>query len=187
MTADEIFNEISYHMIEGVMLHSQMVDYFEFLGFKGYSQCHLYHFFCENKNYKCICKYYLKHYNKLLAEDRINNPALIPSDWIQYQRQQVSPQVRKTALQSGIERWVDWEHKTKKIYEQYYNMLISLNEVAAAIKLKEIIKDVDYELAEAKQELLELQAIDFDITVVMDYQYEMKKKYKKKLKEIKIC
>ncbi len=35
MTIEEIFSEISKHMIEGIMIHAQMADYYNFLGLKG--------------------------------------------------------------------------------------------------------------------------------------------------------
>ena len=187
MTIEEIFNQISYHMIEGLMIHSQLTDYFGFLGFEGYQQCHLYHYFEESSNYKKLGNYLLKHCNRLLAEDRIANPNIIPADWVQYYRQQVTNTVRKTALQSGIEKWVNWEKETKKLYEKFYNELIAGTEVGAAKELAKYIKDVDYELAEAEQELLKLQSIDFSITDVMLEQKDIKKEYSKKLKEIKLC
>ena len=64
--------------------------------------------------------------------------------------------------------------------------MISIGEVAAASELKKIIEDVDYELAGAEQELLELTAISFNLNDVMMYQDDMKKKYSKKLKEIEL-
>ena len=74
MTIEEMFNHIGNNMIKGLMVHSQLVDYFGFLGFEGYQKCHLYHYFDEAKNFKDLGDYYLKHYNRLLAEDRIDNP-----------------------------------------------------------------------------------------------------------------
>ena len=47
------------------------------------------------------------------------------------------------------------------------------------------IKDVDDELSEACQKYLELNAIDYNISDIIQEQNEYKKKYKKKLKEIK--
>ena len=62
MTVEEIFSQLAAHMVEGLMIHSQMSDYFGFLGLKGYQECHKYHYFAENANYRAISKYYLLHY-----------------------------------------------------------------------------------------------------------------------------
>ena len=45
MTIEEMFSHIADNMIKGLMVHSQLVDYFGFLGFEGYQKCHLYHYF----------------------------------------------------------------------------------------------------------------------------------------------
>lgn len=187
MKVDEIFAHVSQHMIEGLMTHSQMADYFGFLGLEGYQQCHLYHFYEENNNYKQISKYYLKHYSKIILEMPFKNPNIVPEDWWQYTREQVTPPIRRNAIQAGFEKWVEWEKSTKKIYEQYYNDLINIGEVAAAAELQKYIIDVDYELAEATQYNITLSAIDYNIEDIMMEQEKKKKEYCKKIKEIELC
>jgi len=184
MTIEEIFSNISQHMIEGLMVHSQLSDYFAFIGLDGYQECHKYHYFEENSNYKKICDYYLHHYNKLILDLPFKNPAVIPTNWYQYNRQDVSAQTRKTAVQLAFETWVNWEKDTKKLYERLYQELINLNEIASAKEISKYIIDVDGELKEAYQEHLELSAIDYDILNIMQEQKDIKKKYHKKLKEI---
>lgn len=187
MKVDEIFASISQRMIEGLMTHSQLADYFGFLGLEGYQQCHLYHFFEENNNYKKLSKYYLKHYSKILIEMPFQNPKIIPEDWWQYTREQVTEPVRKNAIQAGFERWVKWEKDTKKFYEQSYANLTSLGENAAAAELQKYIIDVDYELAEATQYLITLSAIDYSVKDIMLDQEKKRKEYCKKVKEIELC
>lgn len=174
-------------MVEGLMTHSQLADYFGFLGFKGYQQQHIYHYFEENKNYKCIVKYYLEHYNKLLLEQPFKNPNIIPEDQYQFSRQQVNDNVRKTALIAGIERQIYQEKETKKFYEQRYSELVGLNEIAGAEEIKKYILDVDYELVEAEQLHLELLAMNFAIEDIIIAQEDIEKKFRKKMKEIILC
>ena len=187
MTVEEIFSQLAAHMIEGLMIHSQMSDYFGFLGLKGYQECHKYHYFAENANYRAISKYYLHHYNKLIPEMPFNNPSVIPESWYKYSRQDVNSTTRKNAIQVGFEKWINWEKDTKQLYEHMYQELIAGGEVAAAEELAKYICDVDKELAKACQKKLELEAIDYDATLIMDKQEEKYKKYKKKLKEIDLC
>ena len=103
MTAEEVFSQVSKHMIEGIMIHSQMADYYNFLGLKGYAKCHEYHFISENCNFRKLSMYYIKHFNKLLPELPNDNPNVIPSAWFKYLRQDVDANTRKTAIQGGIE------------------------------------------------------------------------------------
>ena len=44
MTIDEIFAELGAHMIKGLMIHNQMMVYYDFLYLPGYSKCHEYHY-----------------------------------------------------------------------------------------------------------------------------------------------
>lgn len=187
MTVDQIFSEVSAHMIEGLMIHSQLSDYFNFLGLKGYAKCHKYHFFEESCNYKKLNWYYLTHYNKLVEEKPFKNPGIIPENWYQYTRQEVSVGTKKTAIQEGFAKWVKWETDTKALYENMYKQLITLGEIAGARTLEQYIADVDKELAEAHQKHLELKATDFDMSDIIQEQEELYKRYKKKMRGINLC
>lgn len=186
MTVDEIFSQLSEHMIKGLMLHSQLSDYFGFLGLKGYQVCHKYHYFEENSNYRKLSCYYLYHYDKLIKEKPFSNPNIIPESWYQYTRHDVNAQTRKDAIQVGIEKWVNWENNSKKLYETMYGELMKIGEVAAAKELCNYILDVDYELADAYQIHLKLLSDDFNISDIIMEQDKIEKKCKKKLKEIKL-
>ena len=186
MTVEEVFSRVGKHMIEGVMIHSQLADYYNFLGLKGYAKCHEYHFVSENYNFRKLSLYYIKHFNKLLPELPNDNPNVIPSAWFKYLRQDVDANTRKTAIQGGIEKWVNWEYNTKMFYQNMYNELINLHEIAAAAELKKYISDVDYELAYAQQKHLEDKAIDYDIFDIIAKQEDIYKKYTKKIKEIEL-
>jgi hypothetical protein len=186
MTIEEIFNQMARHMVEGLMMHSQLTEYYNFLGLEGYSKCQCFHYFEENKNYKKICKYYMKHFNKLINEGRVDSSSLIPETWFRYTRQDVTSTNRKTFIQNGFEKWVEWETETKKLYETFYTELVALGEIAAALEIKKYIEDVDEELAEACQKNLELKIIDYDIVYILDEQEQLFKKYKKALKELEL-
>ena len=187
MTVDEIFSQIASHMVEGLMTHAQLADYYNFLGLKGYEKCHECHYFHENVNFRKITKYYLDHYHKLVKETPFKNTNIISQDWYQYTKFKVDLQVRKSSIEYGFEKWVSWEQETKTLYEKYYLELMQLNEVAAALEVKKYIKDVDKELAEAQHSHLCAKAINFNISDIMDKQDDLYWKYKKEMEEIKLC
>lgn len=187
MTIDEIFSLMAEHMIEGLMTHAQLADFYNFLGLKGYQKCHEYHYFCENKNYRELCDYYLKYHGKLIKELPFKNPNIISKDWYEYDRSQVDATVRKTSIQYGIEKWVEWETATKEQYEKYVKELWNLGEIATASQIQKYLLDVSDELSHATQKWLETKAINYNISDIMEQQEECYKKYKKKLKEIKLC
>ena len=184
MTVDEIFSQVAGHMTEGLMVQAQMAHYYDFLGLKGYSQCHLYHFIDENSNYIKLTHYFIKHYNKIPVETTFSNPGIVPSDWYSYTRQNVNDSVRKTSVEAGFKKWVDWEKKTKQMYQQYYNELVALGEYAAAEELKKYVVDVSEELADAEQKELTLKADNYNMSDIITEQYYLYDKYKEKMKEI---
>ena len=59
-----------------------------------------------------------------------------------------------------------------------------VNEYAFAEKLKEYLKDVEEEIKLAQKEHLEIRSSDYDISLIVDKQYEICKKYKKKMKSL---
>ena len=187
MSIEEIFSQVSQHMIQGLMVHTQLSDYFYFLGLSGYGKCHEYHYFEESNNFRKSCTFYLENYNRFIKDSRIDNPQVIPENWYMYTRNQVDPDTRKTAIQKGFEYWVKWEEDTLSLYQKMYKELINSGEIASAIFIENCVKDVNNELVKAEQKLLELKIIDFDIFDIMEEQEPLLKKYSKKMKGVELC
>ena len=184
MTVEDVFAKLGQHMIKGLMVHTQLSDYFNFIGLKGYHKCQEYHYYEENVNFRKICNYYLEHYDKFILDSHIANPGVIPESWYKYTRQQVDPTTRSEAIRMGFEKWINWEAETLKLYQELYKELLNMNEVAAASEVNCYVEDVNEELSRAQQKYLELRMVDFDIAVVVDEQQSLVKKYTKKLEEI---
>lgn len=184
MTVDEIFSKIVEHQIEGLMLHEQLANFYDFLNLHGYKRCHEYHYLEECCIMRTTQRYYLNHFNKLIKVSDVKDPEIIPTSWYNYNRWDVDSGTRKNALKSGITAWVDWEKSTKKLYQEMYKELCDIDEIAAACKIKSLVMDVDCELKYAEREAIKLKSIDYDLNSVYLCQDEMHKKYKEKTKEI---
>ena len=167
MEVKDIFSELSAHMIKGLMIHTQLSDYYDFLNLHGYKRCHEYHAILEMKDYECLKRYYIEHYNKLVEEKPIENPDVIPTGWYPYSRQEVDVATKRSAVKSGIERWVTWEKETKDLYQRMYRELMSIGEVAAAKMLSKFIKNVDNELKWAQRKHIELVDADYDMSFII--------------------
>lgn len=183
MTIEEIFANISSHMIKGMMVHEQMANYYRFLGLNGYSQCHEYHFMKETCGYRKLQRYYISHYNKLITESDFDNPAVIPDSWYNYTRQDVDAATIKSAVKSGLTAWIGWEAETKDLYERMYCELLDIGEIATALFLADYIKDVDEEHKKAQGYMLSKVANGFDMTAIIEEQHRKHKKYKKFFEE----
>ena len=184
MTVDEVFSKILAHEIEGLMTHDQLANFYDFLDLHGYKRCHEYHFLEEACTMRTVERYYTNHFNKLIKKHPVEDPKVIPDSWYNYGRWDVDTNTKQNALKTGITLWIDWEKKSKKLYEEMYKELCEIGEIAAACKVKELICDVDKELKYAEREGLKLKSIDYNIDSVYLCQDEMHEKYKKKSEEI---
>ena len=117
MTAEEVYSKIASHMIKGMMAHDQLANYYDFLGLKGYKRCHEYHFMCETVAYRSINRYFINHYNKMVEQEQVSDPELIPSSWYKYTRHDVDINTKRNAVKVGLDKWVAWEKETKTLYE----------------------------------------------------------------------
>jgi len=181
MTLDEIFSELSSHMVKGIMLHSQMASYYDFLQLKGYVRCHEYHFISESNSYRKLNRYYLNHCNKLIHETRVENPEIIPENWYKYSRMDVDIDTKKNAIKTAMNKWISWETETKELFERVYCELLDLNEIATALFIGEFVKDVDEELKWADRECLDLMSVNYDMTYILERQDILHCKFKSML------
>lgn len=186
MVVEEIYAEISAHMIKGLMIHEQLANYYDFLGLKGYKKCHEYHYMDETCNHRKLCRYFMDHHNKLIPEAEINAPDIIPKSWFRYTRQEVDNTTKINAIKNGISVWIDWEKETKYLYERMYKNLIDIDEVASALEVKKFICDVDEELKYAEMKYLDLKAINYSLDIIIPCQYDIHKKYAEKMKDIEL-
>ena len=161
--ADQIFSDISAHQIKGLMIHSQLADYYRFLGLDKYADCHEGHYHEENNSWRKMSAYYIQHFNRLIMEQQIDDPKIIPDEWMKATRQDVDTSTKRRAVERGMKQWVDWEKDTKKLYEAAFAELLTLGEGAAAMRVKKCMCAVDDELAEAQGWMLNKNATDYDI------------------------
>lgn len=185
-TVEETFSNISGHMVKGLMIHDQMSNYFNFLGLPGFQREQEYHFYEEVVAYRKLIRYYLDHYNKLPVEPQFDNPAVIPSNWYKYARQDVDTSTKRNSIRDGFTKWIDWEKETKSLYEKAASDLYMDGSVAGSIVVEKLVQDVDQELARAEEEMLLLESMGYDLVQLSDMQDRIEKKYEKKLKEIKL-
>ena len=182
MTVEEIFSKLSSHMIKGLMLHDQMSDYYDFLSLRGYKRCHEYHYKKEMCGYRKLHRYYINHYGRLIEEQKIEDPESIPSTWYRYSRKEVDASTKRSAVRTGIEKWIAWEKETKDLYEMAYRELMKAEEEAAAIFLQEFICNVDCELKYAERKAIDLETVDYNMAYIVGEQTKLHDKYKRKMK-----
>ena len=184
MTLEEIFAKISTHMAKGLLIHSQMASLYGFLNLRGYQRCQEYHYYEETKNYRCLQNFFLMYCNKLIQEEVVEQPNIIPSNWYKYPKMEVDINNKRSAVKKLIKKWVEWEKETKVLLELNYKQLYELGEINCALKIGSLIEDVSKELADAQEQQINLESIGYDIVYMTDWQTDLYKQYCKKIKEI---
>ena len=186
MVVEEIFAKMKNHMLEGMVFHDQMARYYDFLNLKGYKRCHEYHYFEETLGYRKLCRYFMNHYHMFIPYDDMDDPKAIPDSWYRYTRQEVDASTKRTAVKSGIEKWVAWEKKTKRLYQDMYKELMNIGEVAAAEFIGCYVCDVDCELKHAERKHLDLESINYDLPTVVIEQHDVHEKYRCMLEKLEL-
>ena len=167
MTGEEVFAHMKAHALEGMVFHDEMARYFDFLNLCGYRDCHRRHYEDETAGYRELCEYYMNHYNKLLPHTHMERPDVIPESWYGHKRQDVDKGTKQSAVKSAIKKWVEWETKTKELYEEMWLELMNGEEVAAAHFIAGFVRDVDNELKEAEKIHITLETAGYDIGFIL--------------------
>lgn len=181
-----IFMNISTRQIQALMFHGKLADLYDFLGLMGFKRLHEYQYLVESAGMRGIHRYYINHHNKLLEDDSINDPDVIPKEWIRYTRFDVTPQVRKQATEKSFEQYQQWETETKMIYEGYAKQLLENGFVADYNKVMSLVKDVDQELKTLDRLIIELKSVSYDPIYLATIQNKIHECYREKEKEIGI-
>ena len=180
MVIEEIFNKIASHMIEGIMYHDEMTQMYYFLCLYGYASQQEYQYLEENYNYRRLSRYYIKHYYKLLQIENKEQPKLILETWYKYTTMAIDAGTKRRLIKDLMTKWIEWEKKTKKLYQDMRRELDAIGETAAASFIDKYVDDVSNELHHAEQQLIMLETIDYDIVQIADWQEDLYNKYKKK-------
>lgn len=167
MTAEEIFSQISTHMVKGLMIHSDYADYYYFLNLCGYGETHNKRYIAESLNHRNLQKWYIRHYSKLLPQAKFDYESVIPQSWYKYRRTDVDANTIRKAVKDGLETWVEWERETKKLYQQMYQELMTLDDIFGALYVKELICDVSDELCDAEDFYLKKKALDYSLSDII--------------------
>ena len=183
MTVAEIYSQIANHMIQGMMTHEQLANYYDFLCLEGYKRCHEYHYLKETCAYRAICRYFINHHGQLIQVGNVDDPRVIPDSWYRHDRKDVDIATKRNAVKTGLTKWVSWERETKQFYERMYKELMDINEVASACKIKELIADVDHELKCAERYHINKEMIGYDIIAIVGEQKKKHDKYKRKMEK----
>ena len=183
MTVAQAYTTLSQRMLSGIMLHSDLVDYYKFLSLDGYAKCHEYRMIAESHEFRKLKKHYLKTHDRLIQDTELPREQVIPDAWYSHVRQDVDPTTLKEAVKDGITLWIEHETETKRLYEDTAKHLRDLGDVEGAIYVERLVSDVSKELARAKKYHLIREHVEYDLPTIIGEQKCIHEKYECKIKE----
>lgn len=174
---EEVYAAINARQLSALMFHSEMADLFGFLNLKGFQDMHEYQYLSESACYRAVRNHYLNQYGKVLEEDEAELPDVFPEEWYGYKRSEVTPEIRKQAVQVAMEQYLDWEEETKECYTKYASMLMSWGKTADHAKINKLIKEVDEEIKRIERMHMDLKSTHFSMDHIMTTQAKLSHKY----------
>lgn len=184
MTSEENFLKLSSHMKKGLTIHDQMSNIYGFLKLKGYQKLQEYRYYDETKTYKFLHNFFLNHYNKIIPDEPIEKLDLVPSNWYKHVSQDVDTGTKRNMIKELSHKWVNWERETKDLLQNIYKELFDAKETCAALMIADVLKEVEQELIAAQAVLIDLETISYDLSLIVDNQEKLYKKYCKKIKSL---
>ena len=178
----EVFSRLKTHMLEGMVFHDQLSQYFEFVGMSGYSKQQEYHYASETIGYRKLINHFFEEYDMLIPHAQMNRPEVIPGNWYMYHGEEVDPSVKMKAVKDGMNAWAEWETKTKQFYKEIYKTLSDNKEPESAQMVACLYMDADEELSCVMEKQHSLESIGYDINTISSKQDEIYEKYNQKIK-----
>ena len=185
MTPEEIFQKLSGRRIQGVMIHQQYADYYNFLGLHGYERCHQYQAYEELIGLTKLHDSFITVYDKLVPQAEFTNPEIVPQTWRRYSRNDIDGKTKRQAVRDGFDRWCAWETETLSIAENACKQLAEIGEAKGVEIAFMIVRDVTDELERIKRQKMALSSVDYDMIFILDEQDKEYHKYQKMMKGLR--
>jgi hypothetical protein len=176
MTLKEIYTALANRMVGAIMIHSQLVQIFAFVDLlpdmrKQESQLQE-----ETHDYSELNKYYIQHHHNILIADNPPQIDILNLGLLKKSSDELSTEDKMYLIKYGMKEWIEWERKSKVIYEDSYRELLDISEVASADFVSRFVRDVDLELKEAEKIFRVREGIDWDLSAIYDKQARVNKR-----------
>lgn len=167
MSAVDVMGSVSDRLVGGLMFHSEHADLCRWLGIDWLADLHEEGFLHDSSCLRRMRRLALRHTGCMVPEGRQERGHALDA-FRGTQRWCVKMDVRETALCDAMHDWCDWEDGTVTVLTSAVNRLESCGELLLADKVRAVAKDTSRELAEARDLMVEMKAVDWDMTHVLE-------------------
>ena len=167
MTKSEILIEIANRKLNGVMIHSDVCDIFNLMGFEKLKNQHQEQMLLEQKEYSSIKCFAIKEINKIPVPKndftRINPLQVIQNG----ERMQITREQKATVYYEMMEFLINYESKTISYFSEWAKQLLQIDEMVAFNKVNCLIQSTNIELEGYKKELIKYNDLNRNIDFII--------------------
>jgi hypothetical protein len=175
MPMHEIFKKLSNRMVGAMMIHTQLTELFNFIDLEPDAKRQKKQLHDESDGLLKLEKYAAQHHHILITSDNPPQVDILNLDILERPNDKLSPDDKIHLIQYALKEWIEWEKKSKVIYEDSYRSLVDMSEIATADFVLRYVKDVDKELRDAELLYRVRDAIDWDLATIYDKQARLSK------------
>lgn len=183
MNVMDIISAAVRHMVEGLMFHDQMMQFFLYLGMPGLARLQEKRYLDESRAMAELQQYAIRAYGMIASDSGTSARDYIPSTWRDSPRNLVDLRGTEDA-RVALETWEGWEADTRKLYGQLYFQAGEIRDAAASERLAELVRDADKEHRFVAELLARAMAVEtdqgamalIDASVCEDYKKFMKRR-----------
>ena len=143
MPMHEIFKKLSNRMVGAMMIHTQLTELFNFIDLESDAKRQRKQLHEESDGLLKLEKYAAQHHHMLITSDNPPQVDILNLDILEHPNDKLSPDDKIHLIQYALKEWIEWEKKSKVIYEDSYRNLVDMSEIAAADFVLQYAKDVD--------------------------------------------
>lgn len=184
---EDIYAIVQERMCLATDFHSQLADFFCFLGLQGFKRMCEYQYMKECAELRKTHKRYIDNHHRIIPPGMDvyagNKPDVIPKDWNRYTTQDIDDNVIPKFVRMALTKYYEWETETKDILTEQCERLMQLNLYADYEFLKEMILDVEKEIKKVMRLYEQLNGTGYDVTTIHGVQDKYHEKYKKKYQD----
>lgn len=181
MPTEDILSELKKHLVNGLMFHNQMSEYFSFLGMCGYAEMHRYHELKESAGLKNLTEYHIVHAGELIPGGSHGIPDTIPQQWYRIKRQETDVSWRRRAVKDGMIKWNSWEKDTVILMKELGRQLSETGELIYASIVAEKCRGAENEASQSECIMFDLESKEYDLKEILRDQEKIRKEYREKI------
>jgi ferritin len=184
---DDILNNFSLinnQMSLGLQLHRELADCFHFVSMHGYAMFHEHQVLEEGISQRKLKRYLITNYGVYLPDELPQSANLAKPLLSKHKREELQSSDVKSIVETCFNEHVKWEKSVLAKLEKIALTLLDNANMASYDFVMQYVANVRDELLEAKDRLVQLNAIEWDLTEIASRQEDWKEKYTKEIKKL---